>query len=88
METGFEVLRAEIEYRPTKLTPRSEDGSGGLEGWIRLMGAEMLAAVEEGRRESVVRMAGEILETVVTREEDGSQWIGYVRLRVVARRPE
>lgn len=85
-EVGFDVEKAELEYRPTKCTPKSEDGSGGLEGWIKLMGAQMLEAVEEAKRESVVRQVVETLETIDTREEDGSVWIGYVRLRAVARK--
>lgn len=85
-ETGFVVDKVELEYRPTKLTPKATDGSGGLEGWLKLMGAEFLAAVEEEERQAVVTAASDVLETVVTREEDGSQWIGYVRLRAVARR--
>lgn len=86
VETGFEVVKVESEYRPTKLTPKSTDGSGGLEGWIKLMGAEMLAIVGEGERQKIVEQACEVLETIVTREEDGSQWIGYVRLRAIARK--
>jgi trans-aconitate methyltransferase len=83
---GFEVEKCELEYRPTKCTPKSSDGAGGLEGWIKLMGAEMLGVVEESKRDDVVRQVCEVLETVVTREEDGSQWLNYVRLRAVARK--
>lgn len=83
---GFAVERMEMEYRPTKLTPRSADGSGGLEGWVQLMCAQMLEAVEETRRAGVVRQIVETLQSVVTREEDGSQYIGYVRLRAMARK--
>jgi hypothetical protein len=83
---GFKVEKCELEYRPTKCTPKSADGAGGLEGWIKLMGAEMLGIVEEGKRDDVVRQVCEVLETVVTREEDGSQWLNYVRLRAVARK--
>ncbi|GAB7354355.1 hypothetical protein MBLNU459_g4863t1 [Dothideomycetes sp. NU459] len=86
-EVGFEAEKVEIEYRPTKCTPKSADGTGGLEGWVRLMGAEMLAAVDESKRDSVVKMSCDTLENIVTREEDGSQWIGYVRLRASARKP-
>lgn len=83
---GFEVVKCEMEYRPTKCTPKAADGSGGLEGWIKLMGAEMLAVVGEGKRDEVVKQVCDVLESVVTREEDGSQWLNYVRLRVVARK--
>jgi hypothetical protein len=50
------------------------------------MGAEMLAVVEESKRQDIVKQVCDILETVVTREEDGSQWLNYVRLRAVARK--
>ncbi|TKX23436.1 methyltransferase domain-containing protein 18 [Elsinoe australis] len=79
---GFVVEVLETEYRATELT-----GEAGLEGWVRLMCASMLDLVEGERRERVVRMVGRILERVITREEDGSQWLGYVRLRAVARKP-
>lgn len=83
-DVGFEVEKCEYEYRPTKLNPDNEDKTGGLEGWLRLMGAQFLEAVEESKREVVLREVCDVLETVVTREEDGSKWIGYVRLRAVA----
>lgn len=83
-EAGFEVKVCESEYRPTRVTEERGDGSGGLEGWVRLMGAAFLEAVEgEGRRDAVVRAVCEWVEDVVRREEDGSRWIGYVRLRAV-----
>ncbi|KAK5011971.1 hypothetical protein LTR16_005034, partial [Cryomyces antarcticus] len=83
-DAGFDVERVEIEYRPTPCTPATESG-GGLEGWLRLMGAQFLEAVEEGEaRESVLRDVLAVLESVITREEDGNAWIGYVRLRGVA----
>ncbi|KAG9669976.1 S-adenosyl-L-methionine-dependent methyltransferase, partial [Aureobasidium melanogenum] len=85
-KSGFEVEKCELEYRPTKCTAKSADGSGGLEGWIKLMGAEMLNVVEESKRGDIVRQVCDVLETVVTREEDGSQFLNYVRLRAVARK--
>ncbi|KAL9621015.1 MAG: hypothetical protein Q9160_004533 [Pyrenula sp. 1 TL-2023] len=91
-DVGFEVLGLESEWRPTRLTDRGGgegkgDGTTGLEGWVRLMGAEMLARIgEEGKREEAVREVCEVLGDVVGREEDGSQWLGYVRLRGVARK--
>lgn len=85
-ETGFMVEKVESEYRPTKLNPKSADGSGGLEGWIKLMGAEFIAGFDDKERADIVKEVCKILETVVTREEDGSQWVGYVRLRAVARK--
>lgn len=82
---GFDVAFCELEYRPTKLTPNDESGKGGLEGWVRLMGANFLEVLEgEDQRDCAVKAVCDILETVVTRVEDGSQWLGYVRLRVKA----
>ncbi|KAH9826219.1 Protein-L-isoaspartate(D-aspartate) O-methyltransferase (PCMT), partial [Teratosphaeria destructans] len=83
---GFEVVRCEVEYRPTRVGAETGDGLGGLEGWVRLMGARFLEAVEVEAREAVVREVLEVVEHVVRREEDGSRWLGYVRLRVVARK--
>ena len=85
-DVGFEVEKCEMEYRSTKLNPDTADKSGGLEGWVRLMGAQFLEHVQEGKREGVLREVCEVLENIVTREEDGSKWIGYVRLRAVARK--
>ncbi|KAF2157488.1 methyltransferase [Myriangium duriaei CBS 260.36] len=86
-KAGFKVEVCEMEYRPTKLNPENKEGSGGLEGWVRLMAAPCLAVVEEGKKDDVVRMVCDVLRGVITREEDGSQWIGYVRLRAVAVKP-
>jgi len=81
-EVGFEVEVCESEYRPTKVTD-----DGGLEAWVRLMGAAFLDAVQgEERKEEVVRAVCEWVEGAVVREEDGSRWIGYVRLRAVGRK--
>ena len=79
-DLGFHIEILEIEYRPTKLT---RGVSGGLEGWVRLMGAQMLDILDEGRRDSAVRETCQLLETIITRE-DGTQWLGYVRLRGIA----
>lgn len=83
-QAGFDVLVCESEYRPTRL---SDDG--GLEAWVRLMGAAFLDAVTgdgaEERREQVVRAVCEWVEGSVLRE-DGGRWIGYVRLRAMGRK--
>jgi trans-aconitate methyltransferase len=39
---GFEVEVCESEYRPTNVTDEKIDGNGGIEGWVRLMGARFL----------------------------------------------
>lgn len=80
---GFQVDKVETEYRPTKLTSAV---NGGLAGWIRLMGAQFLELFGEERQDEAVKQICEVLEPVVTRVEDGSQWLGYVRLRGVARK--
>ena len=82
-EVGFQVENVELEYRPTKLTT---DAKGGLEGWVRLMSAQFLEALPEQKRDAIAKQICEVLQTVVTRGEDGSQWLGYVRLRGIAKR--
>ena len=83
-EVGFTVERSETEYRPTRLTTEKE---GGLEGWARLMGAQFLEALPtKEKRESAVKEVCDTLQSVLTHEEDGSMWLGYVRLRVLARK--
>ena len=84
---GFDVQISELEYRPTRLNPDKNDGTGGLEGWIRLMAAIWLEALAEKQRDAAVRRLCDYLDPVVTRIEDGSKWLGYVRLRAVARKP-
>lgn len=81
---GFHVDKMELEYRPTKLTPKDESGSGGLEGWVRLFGASIIDGLE--RSDDIIKYFCQLLETVIARE-DGSQWLGYVRLRGVATKP-
>lgn len=81
---GLEVVTLESEWRPTRLT---EDRDGGLHGWVRLFGARFLELLDGGEeRERAVREVCEILEDVLKRDEDGSLWLGYVRLRGVARK--
>lgn len=85
-DAGFEVEVLEMEHRPTRLNVRQSDGSGGLDGWIRLMGANFLELLDKTQRDEAVSLASELLEPVVTKIEDGSQWLSYVRLRAVARK--
>ena len=85
-EVGFKVEKSKLEYRPTKLTAE-EEGGGGLQGWVRLMGAQFLEVLDtEAKREAVVREVCDVLKTVLTHEEDGSMWLGYVRLKILARK--
>lgn len=82
-QAGFEVEKSELEYRPTMLTAERD---GGLEGWVRLMGAPFLDALQsEKLKEAAVTEVGDVLKTVIGRD-DGTMWMGYVRLRVLARK--
>lgn len=82
---GFIVEKMELEYRPTRLTEAEE---GGIEGWARLMGAKFLDGLNaSNKRDAAVKEVCELLKTVITHEEDGSMFLGYVRLRVLARKP-
>ncbi|KAL4864896.1 hypothetical protein BDV12DRAFT_188623 [Aspergillus spectabilis] len=78
---GFKVIKMETEHRPTLLT--SSD-NGGLAGWVRLMGASFLDVLAPEKRDEAVQEVCNVLQKVVTREEDGSQWLQYVRLRGIA----
>jgi trans-aconitate methyltransferase len=83
-EAGFRLESSQLEYRPTELT--TEEG-GGIKGWVRLMGAQFFEGLSDEKREAAVNEVCEVLETVITHEQDGSKWLGYVRLRVLARKP-
>ncbi|KAF2099308.1 S-adenosyl-L-methionine-dependent methyltransferase [Rhizodiscina lignyota] len=86
-DVGLVVEKLETEYRPTKLTPKTEDGKGGLEGWLKLMCAPFLDKFKtQKEKDDVVRWVADLLDGIITRTEDGSQWMGYVRLRVIARK--
>ncbi|KAF4784782.1 methyltransferase [Colletotrichum scovillei] len=78
---GWEVLKVEREWRPTTAD------KGGVEGWVRLMGKELLDAVPEegGQREETVREIVEVLRHVCKIPGDG-EMISYVRLRCLARK--
>ncbi|KAI4102570.1 MAG: hypothetical protein LQ339_004587 [Xanthoria mediterranea] len=84
-KVGFKVQRMELEYRPTQLTA---DKDGGIQGWVRLMGAQFLEGLDSSAKsEAVVKEVCEVLKTVISHEEDGSMYLGYVRLRVQATKP-
>ena len=77
---GWTVEKVEREYRPTPAD------KGGVEGWVRLMGAQFFEAVaDEALREECVKEAVDVLE-VVCANPSGGFHIGYVRLRVLARK--
>ena len=82
-DVGFSVEKSQLEYRPTEFTT---DREGGIEGWLRLMGAQFLETLSIEQKEAAVKEVCETLDSVLTHEEDGSKWLGYVRLRMVARK--
>jgi len=81
---GFKVERSELEYRPTRM---EEGDGGGIEGWIRLMGKQFFDAIggSSEQREECVMEVVENLRTVCG-SPSGGEFIGYVRLRVSARK--
>lgn len=87
-QAGFNPDLVEIQYRPTTLTPMAADGSGGLEGWLKLMGASFLECLDAKDRGDAVSKVCEVLNNSVMREADGERYLGYVRLRAVAHKPE
>ena len=80
---GFIVEKLELEYRPTKLIT---DDTSGIEGWVRVFSPQFLEKLSASQQEAAVKEVCATLETVLTHEEDGSQWLGYVRLRAMARK--
>jgi hypothetical protein len=77
---GFKVERMEREYRPTAAD------EGGIDGWVRLMGKQFFDVLGEGEeRKDAEREVCEILKTVCESPGSGN-WIGYVRLRGIARK--
>jgi SAM-dependent methyltransferase len=83
-KVGFKVEQTQLIYRPTKLNPDANDGSGGLEGWVRLFGASILSG--NPHADAIIKQICECLETV-TKRPDGTQYLGYVRLRGAAVKP-
>lgn len=95
-QAGFIVETCEEVHRPTRAM------GDDVRSWVRLFGAAFLDKVEEWVsareewdsekrkcvREDVVREVSEVVEGVGRREEDGAFMIGYVRLRIQARKPE
>ena len=75
-KAGFRVDSIEREWRPTTAD------EGGVEGWVRLFGAQILEQVPSDKREDVVREAADVLERVCRVGE--GYVISYVRLRGLA----
>jgi SAM-dependent methyltransferase len=83
---GFEVEKLELELRDTKC---EEGEGGGLEGWVRLMGKQFFDAVGpdgSSDREDCIKEVVQTLETVCEKPS-GGKFLGYKRLRAVARKP-
>ena len=76
---GLFVRSALWFERPTRL-----DGERGLETWLELFCLPLLTALGE-RRADVVRGVEERCRALLYR--DGSWWLDYTRLRVVATKP-
>ncbi|KAI0883674.1 S-adenosyl-L-methionine-dependent methyltransferase [Annulohypoxylon maeteangense] len=81
---GFRWIKGEIELRQTVLTDHQ---GGGIEGWVRLFGADFLALLpSDDEREAAVKEVVEILEGVGRRQHDGAFTVNYIRLRFVAQK--
>lgn len=76
---GWKVERAEREYRPTVAV------EGGVAGWVRLFGAPFFEVVPKEQREKCIQEAINVLE-VVCRNPSGGFHLGYVRLRILAKK--
>ena len=77
---GFKIEKIERELRPTRAD------AGGIEGWLRIMGKQFLDVIgDEKEREECVKELCEILRTVCA-SPGGGDWLGYVSLRVLARK--
>ncbi|OIW28052.1 hypothetical protein CONLIGDRAFT_460240 [Coniochaeta ligniaria NRRL 30616] len=78
---GWKIERIEREWRPTTTD------SGGVDGWIRLMGRQFFECLPEEQREECIREVVDVLE-VVCAKPGGGYMFSYVRLRVLARKTE
>ncbi|HTE20325.1 MAG TPA: methyltransferase domain-containing protein, partial [Armatimonadota bacterium] len=79
---GFRVTYAVHFDRPTPL----EGGESGLRNWLGMFGGRFLAAAPDDQREAVVAEIEERLRGRLWRDEQW--WADYVRLRVVASKPD
>lgn len=78
-DAGFLVRHAAWFERPTKL-----EGAGGLADWLELFCLPMLQSLGDARG-AVVRGVERRCRSALLR--DGSWWLDYCRLRVVATKP-
>lgn len=79
-QVGFDVRAASTFERPTPVP----DGphASGLSAWLGLFASDLLAAVGEERRQRFVDAVERRCRPSLFR--DGTWWLDYVRLRVVA----
>lgn len=81
---GFQVKIIELYTKKQEL---KNSENGGLEGFMRLIGAQMLDILgSEEKKNSAMQQICRMLRYGTTRE-DGSQWITHVGLRCVAVKP-
>ncbi|KAE8139728.1 S-adenosyl-L-methionine-dependent methyltransferase [Aspergillus pseudotamarii] len=81
---GFQVKMIALNPQPLELTTNE---NGGLEGFLRLIGAQMLDILDtQEEKNSVIKKMCRMLRFGTTRE-NGSQWITYASLRCVAVKP-
>jgi trans-aconitate 2-methyltransferase len=79
---GFSVTLATLFERPTPL----EGGTQGLRNWVRMFAASLLAHVDASKHEAVLARIEEHARPMLFR--NGTWSADYVRLRVVARKPQ
>ncbi len=77
-EAGFTVERIELIPRPTLV-------KAGMAAWLHTFRRAVLAALPEADRDAVVNEVVALLEPVL-RDDAGTWWADYVRLRFIARR--
>lgn len=83
-DVGFQVKMIKLNPTPQKMTTSE---NGGLEGFLRMIGAQMLDILDtEEQKDSVMKQICRMLRWGTTRE-DGSQWITQGSLRCVAVKP-
>jgi SAM-dependent methyltransferase len=81
--SGFDVRSAWSFPRPSAMPDR--DGQSGIAAWLAIFARELMASVPEAARSSFLELVEAHARPALFR--DGSYWIDYVRLRVVAQLP-
>lgn len=83
-DAGFKVEECDLHHRPTKVE--------NVRDWVEQLGFAFLDAIEEvvpgRRREAVDWVVGVLEDAVERRTEDGGTVLGYMRLRVKAKKLE